>query len=106
MTYKIGDYVVYTDKKWEQLEAYGNYLSYKGDMYNLMILEEQIEKLKKNNHFIITKIPTLLGTFEATYNGKLCKKLKIKDSFESFLISRKRFYIINANNIMKGCVNE
>ena len=79
MTYKIGDYVVYSDKKWKQLETYENYLSYKGDMYNLMILEEQIEKLKKNNLFIITKVPTLFGTFEATYNGELCKKLKTKD---------------------------
>jgi hypothetical protein len=79
MTFKIDDCIVFNEKKWIHLESYRYYLIHKRSMHNLLILDEQMERYHKNQIFIVSKIPSMFGTFEATYNGELCTKLKTKD---------------------------
>jgi hypothetical protein len=77
--FKIGDCIIFNEKKWIHLEGYRYYLIRKGYMHDLLILDEQMERYHKNKIFIVSKIPSMFGTFEATYNGELCTKLKTRD---------------------------
>ena len=87
MTLKIGDYVVQTEKKKSEGYCLDSLFeaAYFGDGFNLL-------KQQKEGIYVVTKISKFIGgRFEASLNGIIYPKLRVKD-YQLATLEEKRKY--------------